>query len=87
MLTPEHPDVINLGYEIYGRIVDDLLPEHEGERVYIDCQTGGYIVQGHRETLYDAEMRFREEYPNGEMFAERIMSDDYTIQLPSITVA
>ena len=75
------------GYEIYDRIKDDLIPNHEFDMIFIDCVSGDYVVQGKSETRSDAETRLLARHPGAEIFMEQIVKDDFAYSLPNVNIA
>ncbi len=74
------------GYEIYDRIKDDLIAEHEFDMIFIDCASGDYVIQGKSETRSDAEARLLARRPGAEIFMEQIVKDDFAYNLPNVNV-
>lgn len=60
---------VDKGKEIYGKIKDKLEPEHKGEFVAIEVDTGDYFVG---KDPIEADERAREKYPAAVFFLARI---------------
>lgn len=73
------------GLGIYKRLRPELLAEHEGDAIFIDCISGQYVVQGDKETRFEAESRLLKKCPDAEIFMDHIDSDDFVYSLPAMT--
>ncbi len=60
---------VDKGKEIYGKIKDELEPEHKGEFVAIEVDTGDYFVG---KDPIEADEKAREKYPDAVFFLARI---------------
>ncbi len=60
---------INRGKEIYKRIKNKLEPEHKGEFIAIEIDTGDYFVG---KDPIEADEKAREKYPDAVFFLARI---------------
>jgi hypothetical protein len=60
---------VDKGEEIYGKIKEELEPEHKGEFVAIEVDTGDYFVG---KDPIEADEKAREKYPDAVFFLARI---------------
>ena len=65
-------NVLAKGKEIYEKIKAKLEPDHNGEIVAIDVDSGEYFVG---KTLLEANDKAREKYLNKQLYFARIGSD------------
>ena len=73
------------GLKFYEQLRPHLLTKHEGDAIFIDCVSGEYVVQGKKETRFDAEARLLKKCPDAEIFMDHIVSDDFAYSLPAMT--
>lgn len=64
--------VLAKGKEIYLKIKDQLEPDHNGEIVVIDVDSGEYFIG---KTMFEANDKAREKYLNKQLYFARIGTD------------
>ena len=85
-MTDESNEILfRKGLKIYEQLRPKLLIRHEGDAIFIDCVSGHYVVQGKKETRFDAEARLLKQCPDAEIFMDHIVSDDFAYSLPAMT--
>ncbi len=84
-MTDESNEILfRSGLKIYEQLRPELLAEHEGDAIFIDCVSGQYVVQGKKETRFEAEARLLERCPDAEIFMDHIVSDEFAYGLPAM---
>ena len=73
------------GLNIYEQIRPKLLLKHDGDTIFIDCVSGQYVIQGKKETRFEAEARLLKKCPDAQVFMDHIVSDDFAYSLPAMT--
>lgn len=85
MLDESNETLIQNGLEIYEQLRPKLVSQHEGDAIFIDCISGQYVVQGKKETRFEAEARLLKQCPDAEIFMDHIVSEDFAYGLPAMT--
>ena len=85
MAVESNESLLRNGLTIYEQLRPELLADHEGDAIFIDCVSGQYVIQGKRETRFEAEARLLERCPDAEIFMDHIVSDEFAYSLPAMT--
>ena len=85
MTEKSNENLFRSGLKIYEQLRPKLMVEHEGDAIFIDCVSGQYVIQGKKETRYEAEARLLKKCPDAEIFMDHIVSDEFAYSLPAMT--
>ena len=72
------------GLKVYEQLRPQLVVKHEGDAIFVDCVSGQYVIQGKKETRFEAEARLLKRCPDAEIFMDHIVSDDFAYSLPAV---
>ncbi len=69
ILVVDKDEIVEKGQRIYEKIKDKLEPEHKGEIVAIEVETGDYFLG---KSVIEATDKAREKYPDKVFYTARV---------------
>lgn len=85
MNESERIRLFEIGRKRFEQLRPDLLKNHRGDMLFIDCRTGDYEVQQHSETRFETQGRFLKTHPDAFVYVDRIEAEDFAYHLPAMS--